>query len=79
MSFSGVENQWQQPGWMRSRSARSLVYFPATSWHRPAASCWCTGWNLRDMTPFIDFGPRIADIPDALMAADYGLQADRVA
>jgi hypothetical protein len=33
---------------------------------RRAADGWLEG--LQDVTAFIDFGPRIADIPDALMA-----------
>lgn len=35
--------------------------------------------ELQDVTPFIDFGPRIGDIPDALTGADHGLSTFSVA
>ena len=69
MSFSGVENQWQQR-WLDALHVpqNSLVYL---SGYQLAAPCGelLTGWleGLQDVTAFIDFGPRIADVPDALM------------
>lgn len=70
MSFSGVENQWQQ-SWLDRLEvpAQSLV---SLSGYQLASPCGelLTRWleGLMDVTAFIDFGPRIADIPDALMA-----------
>lgn len=70
MSFSGVENQWQ-PSWLDGLDVppESLVYL---SGYQLASPCGAllTGWleSLRSVTAFIDFGPRIADIPDDLMA-----------
>ncbi|MDY4349941.1 PfkB family carbohydrate kinase [Pectobacterium brasiliense] len=70
MSFSGVENQWSD-SWLASLSVASgsLVYL---SGYQLAAPCGerLVSWleNLHNVTPFIDFGPRIADIPAGLMA-----------
>jgi sugar/nucleoside kinase (ribokinase family) len=70
MSFSGVENQWNAD-WLGQLSIapQSLV---SLSGYQLASPCGelLVSWleRLRDVTPFIDFGPRIADIPDALMA-----------
>lgn len=70
MSFSGVENQWQA-SWLDALSVpeHSLVYL---SGYQLASVCGelLTGWleGLTNVTAFIDFGPRIADISDALMA-----------
>ena len=70
MSFSGVENQWQ-PSWLDGLNVpkNSLV---SLSGYQLASQCGelLTAWleGLRDVTAFIDFGPRIADVPDALMA-----------
>ena len=70
MSFSGVENQWQQ-SWLDALVVppHSLV---SLSGYQLASPCGdlLTHWleGLKDVTAFIDFGPRIADIPDALMA-----------
>ncbi|UYW74383.1 PfkB family carbohydrate kinase [Pseudocitrobacter faecalis] len=69
MSFSGVENQWNT-GWLEALSVapQSLV---SLSGYQLASPCGelLVRWleSLQDVTPFIDFGPRIADIPDALM------------
>ena len=70
MSFSGVENQWNADWLARLNIPRnSLVYL---SGYQLASGCgellvqWLEG--LEDVTPFIDFGPRIGDISDALMA-----------
>ncbi|MDK9605101.1 PfkB family carbohydrate kinase [Lelliottia wanjuensis] len=70
MSFSGVENQWQQ-SWLDglevpARSLVSLSGYQLTSPCGELLTRWLEGLN--DVTAFIDFGPRIADIPDALMA-----------
>lgn len=69
MSFSGVENQWQQP-WLDALNVpqNSLVYLSGYQLASPCGEL-LTGWleGLQDVTTFIDFGPRIADIPDALM------------
>lgn len=69
MSFSGVENQWRE-AWLKPLiiPAGSLV---SLSGYQLAASCgerlvtWLEG--LEAVTPYIDFGPRIADIPPALL------------
>ncbi|MEH0884464.1 PfkB family carbohydrate kinase [Enterobacter sp. UNJFSC 003] len=70
MSFSGVENQWQ-PAWLEALNvpANSLVYLSGYQLASPCGEL-LTGWleGLQDVSAFIDFGPRIADIPDALMA-----------
>ena len=69
MSFSGVENQWNAD-WLGQLSVapQSLV---SLSGYQLASPCGelLVNWleSLQDVTPFIDFGPRIADIPDALM------------
>lgn len=70
MSFSGVENQWQQ-SWLDALNVPpgSLVSLSGYQLASPSGerlTRWLEG--LRDVTAFIDFGPRIADIPDALMA-----------
>ncbi|MER1975201.1 sugar kinase [Pseudocitrobacter faecalis] len=70
MSFSGVENQWNAD-WLGQLSGapQSLV---SLSGYQLASPCGelLVRWleSLQDVTPFIDFCPRIADIPDALMA-----------
>ncbi|MGR3930478.1 PfkB family carbohydrate kinase [Pseudocitrobacter faecalis] len=70
MSFSGVENQWNAD-WLGQLSVapQSLV---SLSGYQLASPCGelLVRWleSLQDVTPFIDFCPRIADIPDALMA-----------
>lgn len=69
MSFSGVENQWN-PAWLAQLTVppQSLV---SLSGYQLASPCgevqvhWLE--SLRDITPYIDFGPRIADIPETLM------------
>lgn len=69
MSFSGVENQWNTD-WLEALSVapHSLV---SLSGYQLASPCGdvLVSWleNLREVTPFVDFGPRIADIPEALM------------
>ncbi|WP_313667981.1 PfkB family carbohydrate kinase [Atlantibacter sp.] len=69
MSFSGVENQWRD-GWLAQLTipAGSLV---SLSGYQLAAPCGerLVGWleSLEQVTPFIDFGPRIADIPPELL------------
>lgn len=70
MSFSGVEKQWQQR-WLDALNipSNSLVYLSGYQLASPCGEL-LTRWleGLQDVTAFIDFGPRIADIPDALMA-----------
>jgi len=70
MSFSGVENQWQE-SWLAILVVpeTSLVYLSGYQLASPCGEL-LTRWleGLKNVTPFIDFGPRIADIPDALMA-----------
>lgn len=70
MSFSGVENQWQQR-WLDALNVppESLVYLSGYQLASPCGEL-LTAWleGLENVTAFIDFGPRIADIPDALMA-----------
>lgn len=69
MSFSGVENQWN-PAWLSQLTVppQSLV---SLSGYQLASPCGevLVHWleSLRDITPYIDFGPRIADIPETLM------------
>ncbi|WP_204527447.1 PfkB family carbohydrate kinase [Citrobacter cronae] len=70
MSFSGVENQWNTDWLARLNIPRnSLVYLSGYQLASPCGELlvqWLEG--LEDVTPFIDFGPRIGDISDALMA-----------
>ncbi|WP_230350694.1 PfkB family carbohydrate kinase [Lelliottia sp. WAP21] len=70
MSFSGVENQWQQ-SWLDALTvpAQSLVYLSGYQLASPCAAL-LTHWleGLESVTPFIDFGPRIEDISDEIMA-----------
>ena len=70
MSFSGVENQWQ-PGWLDTLSvpSHSLVYLSGYQLASPCGEL-LTSWleGLQEVTALIDFGPRIGDIPDPLMA-----------
>lgn len=69
MSFSGVENQWNAD-WLGQLSI-ALQSLVSLSGYQLASPCGelLVSWleRLQDVTPFIDFGPRIADIPDALM------------
>lgn len=70
MSFSGVENQWSAD-WLAQMSIppQSLVYLSGYQLASPCGELlvqWLEG--LDAATPFIDFGPRIGDIPYALMA-----------
>ena len=70
MSFSGVENQWNADWLARLNIPRnSLVYLSGYQLTSPCGELlvqWLEG--LEDVTPFIDFGPRIGDISDDLMA-----------
>lgn len=70
MSFSGVENQWNAD-WLAQlcMPRQSLVYLSGYQLTSPCGEL-LVQWleNLEDVTPFIDFGPRIGDIPEALMA-----------
>lgn len=70
MSFSGVENQWQE-SWLAILNVpeNSLVYLSGYQLASPCGEL-LTHWleGLKNVTAFVDFGPRIADIPDPLMA-----------
>lgn len=70
MSFSGVENQWNTD-WLAQLTIApdSLIYLSGYQLASPCGELlvqWLEG--LDQVTPFIDFGPRIGDIPDALMS-----------
>lgn len=70
MSFSGVENQWNAD-WLAQLTIPpdSLIYLSGYQLASPCGELlvqWLEG--LDRVMPFIDFGPRIGDIPDALMA-----------
>lgn len=69
MSFSGVENQWTAEWLARLTIPRGgLVYFSGYQLASPCGELlvnWLEG--LEEITPFIDFGPRIGDIPMTLM------------
>lgn len=70
MSFSGVENQWNAD-WLAQLTIPpdSLIYLSGYQLASPCGKLlvqWLEG--LDRVMPFIDFGPRIGDIPDALMA-----------
>lgn len=70
MSFSGVENQWNRQWLARLTVAPgNLLYFSGYQLASPCGEL-LVEWleKLQDVTPFIDFGPRIGDIPDALLA-----------
>lgn len=69
MSFSGVENAWNAQ-WLEKihpepASLVSLSGYQLASSSGELLVSWLEG--LKDITPFIDFGPRIADIPAPLM------------
>ena len=70
MSFSGVENQWNAD-WLAQLTIprHSLVYLSGYQLASPCGEL-LVQWleSLDEVTPFIDFGPRIGDISDALMA-----------
>ena len=70
MSFSGVENQWNA-AWLAQLDIprHSLVYLSGYQLASPCGELlvqWLEG--LEEVTPFIDFGPRIGDIPEPLLA-----------
>ncbi|EQC1555522.1 PfkB family carbohydrate kinase [Citrobacter amalonaticus] len=70
MSFSGVENQWNTD-WLAQLTIPpdSLIYLSGYQLSSPCGELlvqWLEG--LDRVMPFIDFGPRIGDIPDALMS-----------
>ncbi|MEO3991128.1 PfkB family carbohydrate kinase [Pseudocitrobacter cyperus] len=69
MSFSGVENLWN-PDWLAQLTVapHSLISLSGYQLSSPCGEV-LVSWleSLTGVTPFIDFGPRIADIPDALM------------
>jgi len=69
MSFSGVENQWNSD-WLAQLNvpSGSFIYFSGYQLASPCGEL-LVSWleKLEKVTPFIDFGPRIGDIPSALM------------
>lgn len=69
MSFSGVECEWNEAWLARLQMPPGgLIYLAG---YQLAAACGelLVSWleTLTDVTPFIDFGPRIEDIPPALL------------
>ncbi|HCC0890034.1 TPA: sugar kinase [Salmonella enterica] len=70
MSFSGVENQWNAD-WLAQLSTPrgSLVYLSGYQLASPCAEP-LVRWleTAEDVTPFIDFGPRIGSIAEDIMA-----------
>lgn len=70
MSFSGVENQWNTDWLSQLTIPRdSLIYLSGYQLSSPCGELlvqWLEG--LDRVMAFIDFGPRIGDIPDALMS-----------
>lgn len=70
MSFSGVENQWQE-SWLAKLDVpqHSLIYLSGYQLTSPCGELLVRFLEgLSNVTPFIDFGPRIADISDDMMA-----------
>lgn len=76
MSFSGVENQWRE-AWLAKLSVppQSLMYLAGYQLASPRGDV-LVSWleALSQVTPFIDFGPRIADLPDGLMSRIMALK-----
>jgi len=70
MSFTGVENAWNDDWLARlPRDANGLVYLSGYQLTAPCAEL-LIGWleSMPGVTALIDFGPRIADLPEALFA-----------
>lgn len=70
MSFTGVENAWNDDWLARlPRDANGLVYLSGYQFTAPCAEL-LIGWleSMPGVTALIDFGPRIADLPEALFA-----------
>nr|WP_318381031.1 PfkB family carbohydrate kinase [uncultured Enterobacter sp.] len=76
MSFSGVECQWREE-WVSRLNVPpgSLIYFSGYQLAAPCAEI-LVSWleTLTDVTPFIDFGPRIEDISPPLLARILNLK-----
>ena len=70
MSFTGVENAWDE-AWLARlpQQENGLVYLSGYQLTAPCAEL-LIGWleNSPGVTALIDFGPRIADIPEPLFA-----------
>lgn len=70
MSFRGVEHQWNQQWLDKLQLAPGTLL--SLSGYQLAGPCaeLLVSWleSLNDVTAFIDFGPRIADIPAPLLA-----------
>ncbi|TDN60444.1 PfkB family carbohydrate kinase [Scandinavium goeteborgense] len=70
MSFTGVENAWNDDWLARlPRDANGLVYLSGYQLTAPCAEL-LINWleSMPGVTALIDFGPRIADVPEALFA-----------
>jgi sugar/nucleoside kinase (ribokinase family) len=70
MSFTGVENAWNDDWLARlPRDTNGLVYLSGYQLTAPCAEL-LIGWleSMPGVTALIDFGPRIADLPEALFA-----------
>ncbi|EEW1629163.1 sugar kinase [Escherichia coli] len=70
--ISLIDNAEGDNGWWLARltvAPGSLLYFSGYQLASPCGEL-LVEWleELQDVTPFIDFGPRIGDIPDALLA-----------
>ncbi|EMD9575710.1 sugar kinase [Escherichia coli] len=70
--ISLIDNAEGDNGWWLARltvAPGSLLYFSGYQLASPCGEL-LVEWleKLQDVTPFIDFGPRIGDIPDALLA-----------
>ncbi|STQ10656.1 putative sugar kinase [Enterobacter cloacae] len=62
-------------GWAERPAGVAWCICPAISWHRHRANCSHAGWSRWKTSPRLSiFGPRIADIPDALMARIMALK-----
>lgn len=69
MSFSGVENQWNADWLAQLQIPRgSFIYFSGYQLASPCGEL-LVSWleQLDEVTAFIDFGPRIGDIPSPLI------------
>lgn len=70
MSFRGVEHQWNQQWLDKLQLAPGTLL--SLSGYQLAGPCaeLLVNWleSLHDVSAFIDFGPRIADIPEPLLA-----------
>lgn len=63
MSFSGVENQWQQR-WLDTLvvPAKAWSIYPAISWPHPVVSCSPAGWSNCTTSPRLSISARASKI-----------------